>query len=442
MKKCDKSLDGKHTWKKIPDFSSPPFYLQCINCLIRKVEEKKVIEAYPYLDPSRPFNELSENEITFYMHLSNKTGHNDGGKNLLENKKTCGAACQGCYFKNLPPYEIPIDTAKKITKSLRLQGYDIGIVTADGFSDISLYQIKEAGSAFRLKDIAERNGNAWTSGYLLSKEGWRERLKTGSGIGYGAITISLYGTVLDFPIPGVPKPNTVKTAISNIQKWNKENPNKIFKIVTTARIFPNTYDIGSLRKLADWCLENKIDFLRWNAHANFLNLPDQIPLELTAKNIYDFYGNLAKLHNEYINEKLAFGISEDIGPYGIEQILQYLPSEWDKFTPSSNYWCRAGYRLFSINMINGEIVITGCVDRWAPVLGYIRHENGDYFIEWKYDEIERLRLSIIEDRVYGCHGGVGFNGQNRGFSVDQDSQNKIYGPKLNDLNLINISRRK
>lgn len=38
-KDCKKSSDNKHVWKKIPDFSSPPFYFQCVNCLITKDEE-------------------------------------------------------------------------------------------------------------------------------------------------------------------------------------------------------------------------------------------------------------------------------------------------------------------------------------------------------------------------------------------------------------------
>lgn len=388
----------------------------------------KIIEAYPYVDPTRSFRELHESEITFYMHLSNKTGHNDGGKKLLGEQKTCGSACQGCYFKNLPAYEIPVDTAKRIAGDLRYLGYDVGIVTADGFSDTSLYGVAEAGSAFRLEDIAKNNGGAWTSGYLLSKDGWRERLNTGWEIGYRAITISLYGAVLPFPIPGVPRPETVRAAIANIRTWNQENPDKKYRIVATARIFPHTKDLNSLRKITDWCLLNGVNFVRWNAHANFLDIQDQIDLEITASDIRKFYGNLAQLHEEYVDQPITFGISEDIGPLGIEQILPYLPREWDAFVPGSNYWCRAGYRLFSINMVEGQIVVTGCVDRWAPVLGYVRYAHGQYRIDWKYEEIENLRTSIINGSVYGCHGGVGFdNGRDRGFSVDHDTQKGIYG---------------
>jgi hypothetical protein len=79
-------------------------------------------------------------------------------------------------------------------------------------------------------------------------------------------------------------------------------------------------------------------------------------------------------------------------------------------------------------MVDGEIAVTGCVDRWAPVLGYVRLKHGQYSIDWKYDEIEQLRLSILEGKIYGCHGGVGFStGRDRGFSVDLDSQKLIYG---------------
>ncbi len=389
-------------------------------------KRKKIIEAYPYVDPSRPFRELHESEITFYLHLSNKTGHADG-KELLQGKKTCGSACKGCYFQNLPMYEIPLETAKRITSDLRYQGYDVGVITADAFSDTALYEVGEAGSAFRLKDFAENNGNAWTSGYLLSQPGWEKRLIDAWNIGYGAITISLYATVLEFPITGIPKTETILTAVKNIKSWNEMNPDKRFKIIATARIFPHTKDLDSLRKLAEWCIEQEIDGLRWNAHANFQNIPEQILLELTASDIYCFYGNLAKLHEEYQDKPILFGISEDIGPHGIEQILPYLPAEWDSFVPGSNYWCRAGYRLFAINMIEGEIVITGCVDRWAPILGHLRYAHGQYRIDWEYEKIENLKTAIVEKKVYGCHGGVGFNhGRDRGFSVDVRSQKNIY----------------
>lgn len=38
-KDCEKSPDNKHVWKKIPDFSSPPFYFQCVNCFVIKNKE-------------------------------------------------------------------------------------------------------------------------------------------------------------------------------------------------------------------------------------------------------------------------------------------------------------------------------------------------------------------------------------------------------------------
>ncbi len=39
MKNCKKSSNNQHVWKKIPDFSSPPFYFQCVNCLTIKDNE-------------------------------------------------------------------------------------------------------------------------------------------------------------------------------------------------------------------------------------------------------------------------------------------------------------------------------------------------------------------------------------------------------------------
>ncbi len=402
---------------------------------------RKLIEAYPFVNPLIPFKDLKPEQITFYMHLSNKTGHNDGGNDLLDSKKTCGSACHGCYFKNLAPYEIPAETAKEIARDLRQQGYDLGIVTADGFSDASLYSIGEAGSAFRLSKISTKNGNAWTSGFLLSKDGWEERLHRGWDIGYGAITISLYGSVHKFPIKGVPQPKTVQQAIRNVRVWNTKNPEKVFTIATTQRIFPNTLKYEALRKTADWCIENGVNVLRWNAQANFLNIEEHINLELCAKDIYEFYGNLSLLQKNYETSPIRFGISEDIGAHGIEQIMPWLSEEWREFEVGSNYWCRAGYRLFSINRIHEEIVVTGCVDKWAPVMGIIKKFPDNWKILWDYDSIERLRTAILKKEVYGCHGGVGYNhGRDRGFSVDIKSQEGIYGkqPDENEEKITSI----
>lgn len=134
----------------------------------------KLIQAFPYVNPNIPFDQLTPDKIVFYMHLSNKTGHSDNVNELLNGQKTCGSACVGCYFKNLPPYEIPIIDAQTIASDLRKKGYDVGIVTADSFSNTSLYDVAQAGSAFRLEKVSCCNANAWTSGFLISQEGWEK----------------------------------------------------------------------------------------------------------------------------------------------------------------------------------------------------------------------------------------------------------------------------
>lgn len=381
---------------------------------------EKYIMVYPYSDPKIPFEMLTPRQITFYFHVTNKTGKPStlpllGGAQ----KPTCAANCSGCYFQTLPPYEIDPETAKKIAADFRERGYDIGLITADSFSDIALNDIAQAGSAFRYK-ITRQNGNAWTSGNLLSRGGAADRLDKGWELGYGIITISLYNTVLDHPMKGVPRTEPIIRTINNIKDWNRTRfPNGGgYDIITTQLISSKSCNIESMRKVAKWCLENGIRICRFNAFANFMNQEEMREFELTAEDIKQFWGSLAQLQEEFFDTPLQFGVSEDMSATGIESCIPYFnpKDNWKNFDPENPYWCRAGYRLFSINAVTDEVsgrvklAITGCVDNWskAPIGEVILDdETGRYYPKFNVEAIETLRAAIVNKTISTCWGGVG-----------------------------------
>lgn len=402
---------------------------------------RKYILVYPYTDPSVPFEHLTPEQITFYFHVTNKTGKRTtlpllGGAE----KPTCGANCSGCYFQTLPPYAIDPEVAKKIGEDFRFHGYDIGLVTADSFSDIALDDLAQRGSAFRY-NISQQNGNAWTSGNLLSQEGWENRLEKAWGLGYGIITISLYNTVLQHPMKGVPKTERIVQAINNVQLWNDEKfpEGGGFDFITTQLISKKSCDIASMRKVAQWCLDHGIRVCRFNAYANFLNDETMREYELTADDIATFWNALAKLQEEFINTPLQFGVSEDMSAKGIEACIPYFDPKdgWDKFDPENPYWCRAGYRLFSINQVieptakQARLVITGCVDNWnkAP-LGEVVQDaaNGRYTPQFNVPAIERLRSAVLDKTIATCWGGVGNPNVNnpRGHVLDSFAEQLLF----------------
>lgn len=415
-------------------------------CCVTEISEapngEKYILVYPYSDPTVPFENLTPEQITFYFHITNKTGH-PATAHLMGGKgnKTCGAACSGCYFQTLPAYEIDPKLAKTVAKDFREQGYDIGLITADSFSDSALNEVGEAGSAFRY-DIAKQNGNAWTNGNVLSQKDTFERLDKGWQLGYGIITLSLYNVVLKHPMNGVPRNERILAAIDNIKKWNAERfPNGGgYDIITTQIISKESCDLESMKKVADWCLANGIRICRFNAFANFTDDDKMKKYELSADDIRKFWTELAKLHEEYRDTEIQFGVSEDMSATGIETCVPFFnpKDNWGKFDAEKPYWCRAGYRLFSINGVQDDVsgkvkfVITGCVDNWdkAPMGEVVLdEETGKYRPEFNVPKIETLRTAVVNKVISTCWGGVGNpNGheETRGHVPDLDAEKILF----------------
>jgi hypothetical protein len=352
---------------------------------------KKYIVAYPPVDLTRPFMSLDPREIDIYFHYDSEIG-----------AKTCKAACAHCYFRNRPTFHIPADKALAITSSLRAQGYNIGMAPADSFGDEAL-MAGDAGSAFRLRSIGT---SAWSSGMPLYLPGWEERLSRAWNIGFRSIIITAHeaaGTTV--PIRGVTRAPVIVGAVRNIQSWNTDA--RRFSISTTFTIRRDNCNLELMRKMVRWGVAEKIDLVRFNCFANFQGLPEHRTFEMTREDIIRFFGYLKILQEEFIAEPTQLGISEDWGDAGIEQIYPYLPPIWQERTAG---WCRAGYRLFAMIEVDGEIVLTGCVDKWDPILGrLIETSPGAYSINWDITHIEEIRRAVLDARVYACWGGVGSN---------------------------------
>ncbi len=373
------------------------------------MQETKYIIAYPPVDFNVPFTNLKAKDIGIYFHWTNEIG-----------AKTCKADCAHCYFKSRPQFKVPVEKALAITADLRDQGYDIGMAPADSFSDDALVA-GDAGSAFRLKNIGK---SAWSSGVPLYLKGWRERLDRAYAIGFESIVITAHeaaGTPV--PIKGVTKANVVRGAIDNILQWNSDNAGngKRFAISTTFTIRPDNCNLETMRKMVEWGVGKGLDLVRFNCFANFQRIPEHEQFEMRRDDVVRFFGNLAQLQREFINSPTRLGISEDWGDAGIEQIYPYLPPVWQS---RKNGWCRAGYRLFAMIEVGNQIVLTGCVDKWDPIMGRLTENNGQFRIEWDVPQIERLRNAVLNNEVYACWGGVGCNGENRGFK----GEGKIFPP--------------
>lgn len=368
----------------------------------------KLIRCFPPVNMTHPFNTLRPEDITLYFHASNQVG-----------KRTCQAQCEHCYFFNAKPYEVPRDEALAVVRSLSAQGYDISYLLADSFADEALLS-EVGGSAFRVQD----NGlAAWTAGRILTQRGWEARLDRGWELGYRAITITAHD-VADTPIifRGVTPGKVVERAVENIFLWN-ECRKRDMKIILTFTLHKLNLTRDNLQKMARFCFRNGVDVCRFNAFANFRNDPSLTRCELERSDIVRFYGYLKELCQAYQHTGVYFGLSEDIGDAGIEQVLPWLSAEWHELDRTQ--WCRAGYRLFALIKVGEELRIVGCVDRWDPPLGRVLKVGDDYHIEWDVAKIEALRLAVLSQQVYACWGGVGCDGDQRGFSVDPDVQKSI-----------------
>ena len=370
----------------------------------------KYIVAYPPVDFSRPFSEVRPEEIDIYFHYDSRIGG-----------PTCKAACSHCYFRNQPAFHIPAERALAITHSLREQGYNIGMAPADSFNDEAL-DAGDAGSAYRLKTV---NALAWTSGMPLMLPGWEKRLARAYEIGFRSIVMNAHEAAgTSVPLAGVTKGVVIQRALANIRSWNGRSSDRSFSRAVTFTIRRDNCELDLMRQMVAWGVGEGLELVRFNAFSNFQNLPEHKVYELTRNDIVRFYACLAELQREFLETPTALGISEDWGDAGIEQIYPFLTPEWQS---RSIGWCRTGYRLFALLEVKGELVLTGCVDKWDPPVGKVLEYGGEFKIAWDYDRIETIRQAVLKNEVYACWGGVGCQRPpEAGFEIDPKTEAKIF----------------
>lgn len=371
----------------------------------------KHIVAYPPVDFSVPFEQLSNRDIDIYFHYDNRVG-----------KPTCKAACAHCYFLNQPTFHIPFSKAVEITANLAEQGYNIGMVAADSFGDEAMINDR-AGSAFRLRSLGT---SAWSSGVPLFLSGWESRLDRAWAVGYRSIIITAHEAAGgQVPFEGVTKPRVIEGAIANIHTWNARNAPSAFAVSCTVTIGRHNNSLEHMRRMVRWAVDRNLDVLRFNCFANFRDLEEHRDLEMSREDIELFFSHMARLQEEFLETPTALGISEDWGDAGIEQIYPHLPEVWQSRTAG---WCRAGYRLFAMVEIEGRISLVGCVDKWEPVVGYLIDSGNDlYRIDWNYERIDTIRRSVLEEKVYACWGGVGCDRSNSaGFNASGSAERTIF----------------
>lgn len=382
----------------------------------------KLILAYPPVDFSVPFADLPRHLVDIYFHYTNQVG-----------RETCQASCAHCYFKTRPVFHIAPERALRITEALRRQGYNIGLAPADSFSDeaLAVSDAETAGSAFRLASLGK---SAWTAGGQLTGRDWRRRLDRAWALGYRSVIISAHEAAgTSVPIAGVTKKLIIDRAVQNLRRWNDDNAPQRFAISATFTIRKDNCTYENMLRMALWGVQNGIDVVRFNCFANFLKLPEHGQFEMSRNDIVTFFGLLRRLHEEFIDSALRFGISEDWGDAGIEQILPYLGPEWQG---ARTGWCRAGYRLFAMIEVDNRIVLTGCVDKWEPILGEVVEDGDEISIRWDHERIERLRLTLLRREAYACYGGVGHGREEEaGFGTSPEAQAAIFGSPFTRLTI-------
>ncbi|MDD5750203.1 MAG: hypothetical protein PHU56_00930 [Candidatus Pacebacteria bacterium] len=310
--------------------------------------------------------------------------------------------------------------ACEITKDLAGKGYRIGLTPADSLAQDVLSSGVD-GSAYRISGLGHM---AWTSGAKMSAPTWKQTLEMAYGAGYRAIIMNGHGAAGTLvPFRGVSRASAVQAAVDRINCWNESNPGRPFALGITFTIRQD-HTFAHLEKMVRWADRNSVKALRFNAFANFTGKPEHRQYELSIAKIEQFYGWLPRLHQELGNSQTSLSVSEDFGDAGIQQIESLLPPE---YRGQQIGRCRAGWRLFAIIQLNDELVVTGCVDRWLPVMGRVyRTGSAGWDIEWDLAVIARLRQA--RRFLYGCWGGVGWGREiGSGFNDPEAENFLLYG---------------
>ena len=364
-------------------------------------------------DWDRPFGDVlaeldgSGYGVDIYFYQSTQTG-----------PKTCRRACEMCFFRRLPQATVPLNLATEVTHDLQRRGYRVGLCPADSLVP-EVLKSGASGSAYRISGLGL---TAWTAAAYLAGQSWESTLEAAWAAGFRVLVINGQGAAgVPVPFRGVSTPEQIQVAVDRIRAWNLQQPEQQFKTGITFSI-RSDHDYESLRRMGKWATKNDVAVVRFNCFANFRGLPEHDRWLLERSGVERFYGWLARLHEEMIGSSVQLSVSEDFGNAGIEQIEPLMPAEYrGKFVGR----CRSGWRLFALIQLNGELVVTGCVDRLLPIMGRVVKRADGWDIDWDFTVLGCLAKIQLQQRFYGCWGGLGW-GRNGGFN-DVEAERLLVG---------------
>ena len=355
-----------------------------------------LIDWHGPADWDRPFEKVlgelgtERYGIDIYFYQSTQTG-----------SRTCRRACEMCFFRRLPQFTVPLELATEVTQDLQRRGYRVGLCPADSLVP-GVLASGASGSAYRISGLGL---TAWTAAAYLAGQSWESTLEAAWAAGFRVLVINGQG-VADVPVPfkGVSTPGQIQVAVNRVREWNARRPEQQFKLGITFTI-RSDHDYESLRRMGKWATKNGVAVVRFNCFANFRGLSEHERWLLGRSGVAQFYGWLALLHDEMAGNDVQLSVSEDFGDAGIGQIEHLMPVEYQGQQVGR---CRSGRRLFALIQIDGELVLTGCVDRLLPVMGRVIKRVDGWDIDWDRGVLGRLAEIQTQRRFYGCWGGLGW----------------------------------
>lgn len=372
---------------------------------------------------STPFKNISPKDIHIYVDVDTFIG-----------AKTCGQACNHCWFVNYPQIigkSFDLNDGVKLCEHLRELGYTVFPRYTDSFAYAGQLMKKygQAQARTYFEDVLTptarmEKGEAWTSGRPLTKSNYSSLLRMAEECGYGTITMTFHGLLnrngilidKNYPIKGVISTADFMTAINNIKAYNqmrkKESGDShdAFNISVGITIGKHNLSKKMLNRYVKFFDSLGVQSLRFN---RFYDHGNKHPhLTITEDEVKEVYKNIKAIH-ETKPIALQLGISEDFGTSGISVM---------GFPPEVGI-CRAGHQLFAIIPTstpkilenNSEQVVAiigdvvGCVNVFEPKVGEVfRVTSGidnsiSYRLQFDQQAIARLMKKRMDQTfTNGC----------------------------------------
>lgn len=324
--------------------------------------------------------------------------------------ETCRSNCSHCIFRSIPEYKIDIETAIEVVTSLKEQGYICtGLTPPDSFApDLLAFGKRGSGTAYNITNLGFC---AWTSGAEIAGHENPDHLLDTiyDTIGYREIIMN------GQEVAGTPTPFTettpsrvVKQAVDRIRQWNQSPRAKAkhLKILLTFTITKLNNQLKDMRRMLQFCRDNGIGAIRFNRFSNFANIDNLSKYEISREEITVFYENLATLHQEIpLDSDIKLSVSQDFGEQGITAIEPFMEKAYQNKKVNM---CRLGRKLFSLVIVDGELTIACCTNRYLPKVGKVRKkpDSGMWEIQWDEALLKRIFYTrgIEIDGNYGLYG--------------------------------------